>query len=156
MSGEDDERYTRKSSPQPGRRLRGGKVTGRKETGRKTTGAKERGVGERESKETGGKDMRMKVMGERETDNSLPCDKVAGQKVMEGIQQKSYTEAVIEGVRKRARMFVGDSIVGKIDRVLNKGDYSDKEVSVSASPRTTETQMRSKHKAATQNAIILH
>ena len=144
MSGEDDERYTRKSSPQPGRRLRGGKVTGRrekgrketgrKETGRKTTGAKESGVGERESKETGGKDMRMKVMGEREIDNSLPCDKVAGQKVMEGIQQKSYTEAVIEGVRKRARMFVGDSIVEKIDRVLNKGDYSDKEVSVPASP----------------------
>ena len=192
MSGEDDERYTRKSSPQPGRRLRGGKVTGRretgrKETGRKTTGAKERGVGETESKETGGKDMRTKVMGvretggkvsggkatgaqvsqetggkgdrltgERETDNSLPCDKVAGEKVMEGIQQKSYTEAVIEGVRKRARMFVGDSIVGKIDRVLNKGDYSDKEVSVSASPRTTETQMRSKHKAATQSATILH
>ena len=173
MSGEDDERYTRKSSPQPGRRLRGGKVTGRrktgrKETGRKTTGAKERGVGETESKETGGKDMRTKVMGvretggkvsggkatgaqvsqetggkgdrltgERETDNSLPCDKVAGQKVMEGIQQKSYSEAVIEGVRKRARMFVGDSIVGKIDRVLNKGDYKDKEVSVSASLRTT-------------------
>ena len=45
-------------------------------------------------------------MGERETDNSLPCDKVAGQKVMEEIQRKSYSEAVIEGVRKRSRMFV--------------------------------------------------
>ena len=76
-------------------------------------------------------------MGERETDNSLPCDKFAGQKVMEEIQRKSYSEAVIEGVRKRSRMFVGDSIVGKIDRVLNKGDYRDKEVSVSASLRTT-------------------
>ena len=32
------------------------------------------------------------------------------------------TEAVIEGVRKRARVFVGDSIVRKTDRVLNKGD----------------------------------
>ena len=73
-------------------------------------------------------------MGERETDNSLPCDKVAGQKVMEEIQRKSYSEAVIEGVRKRSRMFVGDSIVGKIDRVLNKGDFMDKEVSVPASP----------------------
>ena len=41
---------------------------------------------------------------------------------MEGIHQKSYSEAVIEGVRKRARVFVGDSIVRKTDRVLNKGD----------------------------------
>ena len=30
--------------------------------------------------------------------------------------------AVIEGVRKRARVFVGDSIVRKTNRVLNKGD----------------------------------
>ena len=29
---------------------------------------------------------------------------------------------MIEGVRKRARLFVGDSIVSKTDRVLNKGD----------------------------------
>ena len=50
-----DTRYARQSSPQPGRKLRGGKVTGRRETGRKekgkkgtggkTTGVKERGVG---------------------------------------------------------------------------------------------------------------
>ena len=33
--GEDDERDARESSPQPGRRLRGGKVTGRRETGHK-------------------------------------------------------------------------------------------------------------------------
>ena len=33
--GEDDERDARENSPQPGRRLRGGKVTGCKETGRK-------------------------------------------------------------------------------------------------------------------------
>ena len=66
--GEDDERDARKSSPQPGRRLRGGKVTGRKETGRrdtgrketrrkemggKTNGSKERGVGETVAKESG-------------------------------------------------------------------------------------------------------
>ena len=36
--GEDDEKDARESSPQSGRRLRGGKVTGRKETGRKETG----------------------------------------------------------------------------------------------------------------------
>ena len=59
----------------------------------------------------------------REPDNSLPpSDKSAGQNVMEGIHRKSYCEAVIEGVRKRARVFVGDSIVRKTDRVLNKGD----------------------------------
>ena len=62
------------------------------------------------------------MTGERETDNRLPSDKTAGQNVMEGIHQNSYSEAVIEGVRKRARVFVGDSIVWKTDRVLNKGD----------------------------------
>ena len=41
---------------------------------------------------------------------------------MEGIHLKTYSEAVIEGVRTRARVFVGDSIVRKTDRVLNKGD----------------------------------
>ena len=66
---------------------------------------------------TGGKcDM---FMSEGEPDNSLPpSDKTAGQNVMEGIHRKSYSEAV----RKRARVFVGDSIVRKTDRVLNKGD----------------------------------
>ena len=61
-------------------------------------------------------------MGERETNNSLPSDKATGQNVMEGIHQKSYSEAVIEGVRKRARVFVRDSIVRKTDRIFNKGD----------------------------------
>ena len=56
-------------------------------------------------------------------DNSLqPSDKAAGQNVMEGIHRKSYSEEVIEGVRKRARVFVGDSIVRKTDRDLIKGD----------------------------------
>ena len=61
-------------------------------------------------------------MGERETDNKLPSDKAARQNVMEGIQRKSYSKAVIEGVRKRAMVFVGDSIFKKTDRALNKGD----------------------------------
>ena len=77
------------------------------ETGGKTTGVKERGVGETRAKEwevgeTGGKGP--------------------GQNVMEGIERKSYSAAVIEVVRKRARVFVGDSIVRKTDRVLNKED----------------------------------
>ena len=66
------------------------------------TRAKEREVGETGAKETRGKG--------------------SGQNAMEGIERKSYTAAVIEGVRKRARVFVGDSIVRKTDRVLNKGD----------------------------------
>ena len=66
-----DTRDARESSPQPGRKLRGGKVTGRRETGRKetgkkgtggkTTGAKERGVGV-----TGGKDKGVGETGGKE------------------------------------------------------------------------------------------
>ena len=48
--------------------------------------------------------------------------KGSGQNVMEGIEWKSYSAAVIEGVRKKARVFVGDSIVRKTDIFLNKGD----------------------------------
>ena len=51
----DDERDARVNSPQPGRRLRGGKVTGRRETGRKETGHRETGRKETRMKEIGGK-----------------------------------------------------------------------------------------------------
>ena len=132
----------RESSPQPGRKLRGGKVTGRRETGRneterkgtggETTGVKERGVGETGGKEKGGKTTGVKERGVGET-RAKERDvgergmketggKGSGQNVMEGIERKSYSAAVLEGVRKRARVFVGDSIVRKTDRVLNKGD----------------------------------
>ena len=142
-----DTRDTRESSPQPGRKLRGGKVTGRRETGRKetgrngtggkTTGVKERGVGETGGKEngvgeTGGKTTGVKERGVGETrakewevgetGAKETGGKGSGQNVMEEIELKSYSAAVIEGVRKRARVFVGDSIVRKTDRVLNKGD----------------------------------
>ena len=137
-----DTRDARESSPQPGRKLRGGKVTGRRETGRKetgrkgtggkTTGAKERGVGETGGKdkgvgETGGKEKGVgetggKTTGVKEREVGETGAKGSGQNGMEGIERKSYSAAVLEGVRKRARVFVGDSIVRKIDRVLNKGD----------------------------------
>ena len=142
-----DTRDARESSPQPGRKLRGGKVTGRRETGRKetgrkgtggkTTGVKERGVGETGGKEkgvgeTGGKTTGVKERGVGETrakewevgetGGKETGGKGSGQNVMEGIERKSYSAAVIEGVRKRARVFVGDSIVRKTDRVLHKGD----------------------------------
>ncbi|KAI0242373.1 hypothetical protein LSAT2_013645 [Lamellibrachia satsuma] len=55
--GEDDERDARESSPQPGRRLRGGKVTGRRETGQKETRHRETGRKETRRKEMGGKTM---------------------------------------------------------------------------------------------------
>ena len=116
-----DTRDARESSPQPGRKLRGGKVTGRWETGRKTgrkgtggktTGGKEKGVGE-----TGAKEWEVGETGAKETGG-----KGSGQNMMEGIERKSYSAAVIEGVRKRAKVFVGDSIVRKTNRFLNKGD----------------------------------
>ena len=94
------------------------KVMGVRETGGKVSAGK--ATEAQVSQETGEKGDRL--MGERETDNSLPSDKAAGQNVMEGIHRKSYSEAVIEGVRKRVRVFVGDSIVRKTDKVLNKGD----------------------------------
>ena len=94
------------------------KAMGVRETGGKVSGGK--AMGAQVSQETGGKgDM---LTGERETDNRLPSDKAAGQNVIEGIHRKSYSKAVIEGVRKRVRVFVGDSIVRKTDIVLNKGD----------------------------------
>ena len=90
------------------------KAMGVRETGGKATGAQV-------SQETGGKGEML--MRERELDSSLPpSDKAEGQTVMEGIHRKSYSEAVIERVRKRARVFVGDSIVTNTDRVLNKGE----------------------------------
>ena len=61
--GEDDERDVRVNSPQPGRRLRGGKVTGRRETGRKETGHRETGRKETGHRETGRKETRRKEMG---------------------------------------------------------------------------------------------
>ena len=83
-----------------------------RETGGSVSGGK--ATGAQVSQATGGKGDRL--MNEREPDSTLPpSDKAAGQNVMEGIHRKSYSEAVIEGVRKRARVFVGDSIVRKTD-----------------------------------------
>ena len=86
------------------------KAMGVREPGGNLSGGK--ATGAQVSQATEGKGDRL--MSEREPDNSLPpSDKAAGQNVME--ERKSYSEAVIEGVRKRARVFVGDSIVRKTD-----------------------------------------
>ena len=59
------------------------------------------------------------LMGERGMDNMLPGDTTAGQNATEGIRRKSYSDVVIEGARRRTRMFIRDSIVMKTDRSLN-------------------------------------
>ncbi|KAI0239739.1 hypothetical protein LSAT2_009543 [Lamellibrachia satsuma] len=100
----------------------GGKTTGVKERGVGETGGKEKGVGETEGKTTGVKERGVGETRAKEWEVGLTGGKGSGQNVMEGIERKSYSAAVIEGVRKRARVFVGDSIVRKTDRVLNKGD----------------------------------
>ena len=65
--GKDDERDARVNSPQPGRRLRVGKVTGRRETGRKDAGHRETGRKETRRKEMGGKTNGSKERGVGET-----------------------------------------------------------------------------------------
>ena len=94
--GGDDERDARESSPQPGRRLRGGKVTGCRETGRKEMGQREMGRKEmgREDKwiegegsggdsreGDGGKETRVKAMGVRETGGKVSGGKATGAQV---------------------------------------------------------------------------
>ena len=50
------------------------------------------------AQETGGKgDI---LMDEKDIDNSLQGDKAVGQNVTEGIQRQSYSDVVIDGVRK--------------------------------------------------------
>ena len=88
------------------------KAMGVMETGGRVSKGKVTGA--QVSQATGGKGDRL--MSEREPDNSMPpSDKAAGQNVKEVIHRKSYSEAVIKGVRKRARVFVGDSIVRKTE-----------------------------------------
>ena len=86
-----------------------GKATGPKETEGKATGAK--ATEAQDNQETGGKsDM---LMGDKEMDNVL---------LMEGNHHKSYSELVIEVVRRKARVFMSNVIVRKTDKALSKGD----------------------------------
>ena len=57
------------------------------------------------------------LMGEKDVDNMVPSDTTAGQHMIE----RSYSEVVIEGSMKKARVFVGDSIAMKTDKALNNG-----------------------------------
>ena len=108
-----------------------------RETGGKVSGGK--ATGAQVSQDTGGNGDRL--ISEREHDNSLPpSDKAAGQNVMEGIHRKSYSEAVIEGVRKRARVFVGDSIVSSLASSKWKGGSS-----ICGWTRSSSRQWHGKH-----------
>ena len=95
-----------------GAREMGGEATGAKASGVKATGAQE-------NEETGAKGDTL--MGERAMDNMVPGGTTAGLNATEGIRRKNYFEVVIEGVRRRARVFVGDSTVRKTDRAQCEG-----------------------------------
>ena len=101
-----------------GRNETGSKETVGKDTGGKATGAKAPGAQNSQGK--GGKGGML--MREREMDKMLPVDTTAGQNATEGIRRKSYSEVVIEGVRSRARVFVGYSKVRKTDSSLSNGE----------------------------------
>ena len=58
------------------------------------------------------------LMGEREVDNILPGDATAWQNAMDGIRRNSYSDVVIDGVRRRAMVFAEDSTVRKTGRAL--------------------------------------
>ena len=78
-------------------------MTGRKET--RGTETVRKATAAQDNQETGGK--RDVLMGEKEMDNLLPSDTTAGQNMMEGNRRKSYSDVVIEGVRRKTRVFVG-------------------------------------------------
>ena len=79
------------------------------------------GKGEK-NKETGGKGTVDMFTGKKEADNMVPSGNTAGQNMTDRNRPKSYSDVVIEGVTRKVRMFMGDSMVRKTDKALNKGD----------------------------------
>ena len=55
---------------------------------------------------------------ERRTDGT----KIGGEMGQDGERRKKYSAAVIDGIKRKSRIFVGDSIVRKTDSRLNKGE----------------------------------
>ena len=53
---------------------------------------------------------------------SMGGAKIGGEKRQEGERRKKYSAAVIEGSKRNATTYVGDSIVRKTDARLNKGE----------------------------------
>ena len=118
-----DTRDANESSPQPGRKLRGGKVTGRreivrKETGRKGTGGKKTGEKDRGVGETGGKE---KGVGETGGKTTGVKERGVGETRAKG-WEVAETGAKETGGKGSGQNVMWYSIVRKTDRVLNKGD----------------------------------
>ena len=67
--------------------------------------------------------MTRTMTGRKETGKKGTTEKAAGGKVSNqgDAKRRSYSEAVIEGALRTERVFMGDSILRKIDRTLSKG-----------------------------------
>ena len=68
--------------------------------------------------------MSRKMSGRKETGKKGTTEKAAGGKVSNNgdAKRRSYSEAVIEGALRTERVFMGDSILRKMDRTLSKGE----------------------------------
>ena len=53
--------------------------------------------------------------------NSTEENQIGGWIGQEGERMKSYSAAVIYGIKRNSRIYVGDSIVRKTDTILSKG-----------------------------------
>ena len=61
---------------------------------------------------------------EKGRENSTEENRIGGWIGQEGDRRKSYSTAVIDGIKRKSRIFVGDSIVRKTDSRLSKGRMS--------------------------------
>ena len=55
-------------------------------------------------------------------ENSTEENRIGGRIGQEGERMKSYSAAVIDGIKRNTRIYVGDSIIRKTDSRLNKGE----------------------------------
>ena len=55
-------------------------------------------------------------------ENSTEENQIGGCIGQEGERRKSYSAAVIDGIKRNSRIYVGDSIVRKTDTILSKGE----------------------------------
>ena len=64
------------------------------------------------------------MTGRKEAGGKGTTEKAAGKKVNDQVDatRRSYSEAVIEGASRTERVFMGDSILRKTDKTLNKGE----------------------------------
>ena len=59
---------------------------------------------------------------EKGQENSTEENQIGGWIGQEGERRKSYSAAVIDGIKRNSRIYVGDSIVRKTDTGLSKGE----------------------------------